>query len=190
MLSTACGEMLWNTGWQRSTVARPSVLVEVGVLDTPLHAALLALVNLVPEADGAFADIPRVSRAIGPGRRRTRSSGRKLGAAAGVVGKLRTVAADAGGPNRPGGLGFRIDNADWSGPACRCSRQRHRNCRLRQCHTLIARVGRAAGVLATHIFMKYEGRRNIWFVALFSEARTGGSKMALPRNFHPRLHPG
>ena len=49
-------------GRQAST-ARPGRPVEVGVLKTPLHSPLLALVELVPEAKGTFHDVSGITRA-------------------------------------------------------------------------------------------------------------------------------
>src|SRR5580704_9319511 len=45
------------------STARPTGLVKVGVLNAPLHAAFFTLVDLVPEADSAFPDVPGVTGA-------------------------------------------------------------------------------------------------------------------------------
>src|ERR1700747_2430800 len=43
------------------SVARPTVLGDVGVGDTPLQATLWPVVHLVPEANGAFDDLVDVA---------------------------------------------------------------------------------------------------------------------------------
>src|SRR6266849_2926940 len=88
-----------HTGRGVKIIPGPAHLDEVGVLHAPLHAALRALVELMPEADGAFDDLVDVAGAGGTaGCAREaaprRSAGRNscFGAASTVVKQGRTVA--------------------------------------------------------------------------------------------------
>src|SRR5260370_24927189 len=65
--------------------SRPAVPVEVGVRNAPLDAALFALVELVPEAEGAFTDVPGVTRAGSAAARSAGSGGQGLCRATTVV---------------------------------------------------------------------------------------------------------
>ena len=76
--------------------AGPTDLVDVGVLNTPLEPALLALVDLVPEAKGCFADHADVTCARAASARGTRAGRKRFGVATAVVGIGRTVATDTG----------------------------------------------------------------------------------------------
>src|SRR5262245_55460977 len=74
----------------------PGGLRQVRILDTPAHAALRSVVNLVPEPKSRFADGADIAGAGAAGRGRSRSGWRALAGAAGVVGERRAVTADSG----------------------------------------------------------------------------------------------
>src|SRR5579864_5122031 len=93
-----------------ATRAGPGISAEVRVLNAPAEAAVGALVDLVPEAEGPFVDeasIPSAGSSAGRSRRASRDA---FGTAAGVVGCDISVATDfivrsvVGGDGGSGGL--------------------------------------------------------------------------------------
>src|SRR5712664_4006055 len=92
-----------------SARTRPAHFVDVGVLNTPLNAALFALVKLVPEAERAFPDVSNIASACAAYAGSSRSRGYGFRGAPGIVSQGRAIAADAircggkGGRSRDGG---------------------------------------------------------------------------------------
>src|SRR6266849_225963 len=95
-------------------VPRPGILRQIRVLHTPLHAALRTVVELVPEAEGAFDNVVDVASATARGSREA-AAGRRIRRARGLrarpcwerfitaaaVVEQRTAVADADGIARP-----------------------------------------------------------------------------------------
>lgn len=71
---------------RQAVASGPGVAIDVRVLETPLHSSLFALVNLVPEAQGRFRDVPCIARARTAGSRRARGARQCLCGATCVVG--------------------------------------------------------------------------------------------------------
>ena len=70
----------------QAVTSRPTGPFHVGPLQAPLDSALLALVNLVPEAQGAFHDVASIARAGAAGARCTRGARQSFRRATRVVG--------------------------------------------------------------------------------------------------------
>src|SRR5579864_9358568 len=76
-----------------ATRAGPGISAEVGVLNAPAEAAMGALVDLVPEAEGSFVDEARIAGASSAAGRSRSASRDKFAAATGVVGSNIPIAA-------------------------------------------------------------------------------------------------
>lgn len=71
----------------RVVITGPGVAIEVGILHAPLHSALLSGVELLPETEGAFADVASVASAGASGAGRAGGGRKSFDGASGVVGE-------------------------------------------------------------------------------------------------------